>query len=190
MGQIAQMGQGRGRHRRVDRKRRRGRGRVPLPERRGQVPRIRIRGRPCRRRPRGFRACGQSRLACRPAIATPGRHAPGCGACQVPRRSRSKKPPRFPMLQRCSISEGSQAIKRSLKPGNSSDGESFNDSQIDPGFEDGKVGPDVRAAKKPDSPEFHILSSHCRVGCGDEAEVSQDWDSQMFAPAEGIPPPR
>ncbi len=44
----------------------------------------------------------------------------------VPFRKRWKKPPRSPMLQRCSINVGSQLIKRSLKPAISWEGLSFN----------------------------------------------------------------
>ena len=42
----------------------------------------------------------------------------------VPVRSRSKKPPRSPIEQRCSIIDGSQAMIRSLKPGSVLDGKS------------------------------------------------------------------
>ena len=47
----------------------------------------------------------------------------------VPRRSRSKKPPRSPMLHRCSIIDGNQPISRSLKPGIISDDVSFSSSR-------------------------------------------------------------
>jgi hypothetical protein len=45
----------------------------------------------------------------------------------VPRRSRSKNPPRSPMLQRCSIIVGNQLFRRSLKPGTLSEDVSFHE---------------------------------------------------------------
>ena len=47
----------------------------------------------------------------------------------VPRRSRSKNPPRTPSLHRCSIIDGSQLMSRSLKPSIISDDVSFSSSR-------------------------------------------------------------
>ena len=83
-------------------------------------------GRPRDKRPlRRFRGPCRSRPACRPAIAIPSVICSRIWAGYVPIRRRWKKPPRSPMLQRCSIIVGSQLISRSLKPGISLEGESF-----------------------------------------------------------------
>ena len=76
----------------------------------------------------------------------------------VPRRSRSKKPPRSPMLQRCSIMSGSQVITRSLNPGISSEGESFRSPRSTQASRT-ESGPRFRAGEHQDLPEFHVAFS-------------------------------
>ena len=113
------------RRRTAGRGRRPGRVRGPLRGRRGRGPPPRTRWRPCRRPPRRSRGPGRSRRRCRPASGAPARRAPGCGPGRCPAGAARRSRRGTPSLQRCSISVGSQAISRSLKPGSSSEGESL-----------------------------------------------------------------
>ena len=74
----------------------------------------------------------------------------------MPRRRRSKNPPRSPMLQRCSIIVGSQAIRRSLKPGIALEGESFRSPSSTQASSTGTVRPDVRASQGKNFQKFHL----------------------------------
>ena len=89
--------------------------------------------------------------------------------------------PRSPTPQVCSTRSGSQAVRRSFRPGSLLEGKVLQLAQIQPDLEDGAVGPDAGAAQEGGAQQLDIFEF------GQQSVRVEEWGGAGLAlPKRGV----